>query len=221
MGTQALRHAYALWAPSYPSAAHNALMRTEQKFVAALIAQAPPQRALDLGTGSGRYLPELVAAGATLIVGLDFAVEMLARAPGCGHRVCGDARQLPFAAESFDLINASLMAGDIDDLPAWTSELRRALGPGGRLIYSDFHPSWQQNGWRRTFQAPDGRGVDVPYAPHTLSDHAAALEISGLEPVACEELPLADDGRAETLAFRRRWGNPPVLVVVHARKSET
>jgi malonyl-CoA O-methyltransferase len=220
LDVRALREAYALWAPSYPSAAHNALMRTEQRVVGAAIARTQPARALDLGTGSGRYLTELAAAGATLIVGLDFAPEMLARAPRCGHRVCGDARELPFAAKSFDLVNASLMAGDVDDLSAWTRELASVLDSGGHLIYSDFHPSWQQNGWRRTFQAPDGRGIDLPYVPHTIGDHTHALRSAGLALVSCVELPLEDNEDADTAAFRRRWGNPPVLVVVHARKPE-
>jgi len=215
-----LRQTYGLWAPSYPSAAHNALMRTEQRVVGAAIARTQPRRALDLGTGSGRYLTELSAAAATLIVGLDFAPEMLARAPRCGHRICGDARELPFGAESFDLVNASLMAGDVDDLCAWIRELASVLVAGGHLIYSDFHPSWQQNGWRRTFQAPDGRRIDLPYVPHTIGDHIGAVRAAGLTLISCVELPLEDDKNADTAAFRRRWGNPPVLVVVHARKAE-
>ncbi len=110
------REAYALWADSYPPWPHNPLMHAEQKVVAPIIASTSPTRALDVGTGSGRYLPVLAATGARLVVGVDFSLPMLtstsgsraadaslvdrhhegadARAPGA--RVCGDACRLPF-----------------------------------------------------------------------------------------------------------------------------
>ena len=71
--TLAPQEAYALWAPTYPPTPHNALMRTEQTVVRRLLAGLHPQRALDVGTGSGRYLPELDATGASLVIGLDLS----------------------------------------------------------------------------------------------------------------------------------------------------
>jgi malonyl-CoA O-methyltransferase len=213
------RSAYALWADVYPDTAHNPLMSTEQYVVAPLIASVRPTRALDLGTGSGRYLPVLASAGASTVVGLDFSAPMLARGRARGvQRVCGDARCMPFEAGRFDLVNASLMAGDIHDLAPWLSEVGRVLSPGGHVVYSDFHPSWSAHGWRRTFETADGHKVDLPYEPHTIADHLAALEQANFNLLACYELPLAD-GDPSVEAFRRRWGNLPVLVVVFARKA--
>ena len=34
--------------------------------------------------------------------------------------------------------------------------MARVLAAGGHLVYSDFHPSWAQRGWSRTFRAADG-----------------------------------------------------------------
>ena len=55
------RTRYELWADTYPAVAHNPLMRVEQAVVAPLLAQLRAARALDVGTGTGRYLPLLQA----------------------------------------------------------------------------------------------------------------------------------------------------------------
>ena len=79
------RAAYELWADTYPAIAHNPLMRVEQEIVALLLARLRAERALDVGTGPGRYVPVLQATGAS-VVGLDFSLAMLAH--GTGWRVC-------------------------------------------------------------------------------------------------------------------------------------
>ena len=86
------RAAYELWADTYPAIAHNPLMRVEQEIVALLLARLRAERALDVGTGSGRYVPVLQGTGAS-VVGLDFSLAMLAH--GTGRRVCADACRLP------------------------------------------------------------------------------------------------------------------------------
>ena len=72
------RAAYELWADTYPAIAHNPLMRVEQEVVQPLLAQCRARRALDVGTGSGRYLPLLTSSGASTVVGVDFSLAMLA-----------------------------------------------------------------------------------------------------------------------------------------------
>ena len=216
---QSSRALYDVWASEYPPVAHNAMMCTEQAVVGTVIRSLHPARALDVGTGSGRYLPHLRAAGAALVVGLDFSRAMLGRGPRCGERVCADARSLPFPTGCFDLVNASLVAGDIADLAAWLRELAGVLAPGGHLVYSDFHPSWQRFGWRRTFQSSGGATLEVPYVPHGIDEHLWAVRASGLETVACHEVPLSGDGTG-VRAFHRRFGSMPVVAIVHARKTE-
>jgi malonyl-CoA O-methyltransferase len=217
--TLATRAAYELWAPGYPSIAHNPLMRAEQRAVEEALRQIAPARALDIGTGSGRYLPILAAAGATHVVGLDFSPAMLARARPDLSRVCGDARRLPFQLESFDLINASLMAGDIHDLGGFIAEVATVLAPGGHFIYSDFHPTWTSKGWRRTFRTASGKDIALSYTPHRLDDHLDALGRAGLRLVSMREPHVnADEYGPDVDAFRRQWGDPPVVIVFHATK---
>lgn len=220
MTTLSPQAAYELWADSYPAVAHNPLMRIEQDIVEHLLLQVRGRRALDVGSGSGRYLPILTDAGANQVVALDFSLPMLTRGSG-RQRVCADAYRLPFRRSAFDIVNASLMVGDIADLTAWTREMARVLAAGGHLVYSDFHPSWAQRGWSRTFRGSDGAQYDVSFHPHTIDDHLSAIEQAGLRVRAIREPRFSSrvhDGDRGIKAFRRRWGNPPVVVVMHAVK---
>jgi malonyl-CoA O-methyltransferase len=214
------REAYELWAETYPPVAHNPLMRVEQDTVAPLLGHLRATRALDVGTGSGRYVPLLEETGAA-VTAVDFSQAMLRRGGSAAGRVCGDARRLPFKRAAFDLVNASLMVGDVDDLGAWTREMARVLVTGGHLVYSDFHPSWAQRGWARTFRSADGALHDVSFNPHAIDEHLEALACAGLRVRTIRE-PRFDARRnvAEPgiQAFRRRWGNPQVVVVFHAVK---
>ena len=83
--------AYALWAETYPPWPHNPLMELEQKVVTPIILSAAPVRALDVGTGSGRYLPVLVSAGARLVVGVDCSLPMLRHKVRLKPDAAGDA----------------------------------------------------------------------------------------------------------------------------------
>jgi SAM-dependent methyltransferase len=199
------REGYALWAESYPPWPHNPLTRAEQSAVEPIIAMAAPARALDVGTGTGRNLPLLASAGARLVVGLDMSLPMLGRTTYGLPRVCADACRLPFPDSSFDLICSSLMVGDLEDLGAWLGEATRVLAPGGHLVYSDFHPSWTDERWRRTFRTADGRLFELSYFPHPIDEHLALLE---QVPVVVRTI------REPRLAGRKT----PVVVVFHAVK---
>jgi malonyl-CoA O-methyltransferase len=215
------REAYELWADTYPPVAHNPLMRVEQDVVEPLLAHIRATRALDVGSGSGRYVPLLKDTGAAAVFALDFSLAMLRRGCSGPGRVCGDARRLPFRRGAFDLINASLMVGDIADLGAWSREMARVLATGGHLVYSDFHPSWAQRGWSRTFRSSDGELHDVSYNPHSIDDHLASLEQAGFRVRTIREPRFSsprDDADPGIKAFRRRWGNPQVVVAFHAVK---
>ena len=72
-----VRTAYDIWADTYPGVAHNPLMRLEQEIVESILMTLQPSRALDVGTGSGRYLPILKRTGAARVVGADFSMAML------------------------------------------------------------------------------------------------------------------------------------------------
>jgi SAM-dependent methyltransferase len=107
----------------------------------------PGERVLDLGCGSG--MDSLVAALMVgpdgHVTGIDMTREMLAKARAAvaelGVRnvelVEGEAEQLPFPAESFDVVISNGVVDLIPDKDAVFSELWRVLRPGGRIQLAD------------------------------------------------------------------------------------
>lgn len=216
--------AYALWAPAYPPHAHNPLMAAEQRAMERCLAGIAASRALDVGTGSGRYLAPLRGTGASTVVGLDLSPAMLERAAAAlpasrASLVRADAMRLPFADASFDLVTAGLVVGDLSDLDGWAREAARVLRPGGHLLWSDVHPVGAASGWRRTFRTADGRAYAVRHHRRSIAEHVAALEHRGFTVASVDEAGLDGQSGPEIDAFRERWGEAPVALVVHAIKA--
>lgn len=107
-----------------------------------------PALVVDLGAGTGfcTQLLERRYPRARLVLA-DLAPGMLAAARRAAprwfsrrHYVCADARALPFAPASVDLIVSSLTLQWCEDLVAVFSGCLRALKPGGLLLFSTLGP---------------------------------------------------------------------------------
>lgn len=98
-----------------------------------------PRALLDVGCGSGIFLPELSRHCESLCAcdshpHLDRTAEML-RAEGVNATLVPcDARALPFRSESFDAIICMSVLEHIHDLESAASEFSRVLRPGGVAI---------------------------------------------------------------------------------------
>jgi malonyl-CoA O-methyltransferase len=194
-----------------------------------------PARIVDLGCGTGGFLPELARrfprAG---LVGVDFARPMLRAARGRtpawrralgrpGPRlVCADAEQLPLANGSAQFVFANLLVQWVRPERAF-AEVSRVLATGGLFLFSTYGPDTLKE-LRGAFAAVDG-GAHV----HTfidMHDVGDALVHAGLaDPVmeaegitveyASVEALLRDlkqsgaqnalPGRARGLVGRKRW----------------
>lgn len=110
----------------------------------------PPRRVLDLGSGPGRAAAAMRRRWPRAqVLALDLALPMLraARSQERWHplrrgvdRVCADARALPLAENSIDLLFSNLCLQWVEDLPAVFAGFRRVLRPGGLLLVSTFGP---------------------------------------------------------------------------------
>jgi ubiquinone/menaquinone biosynthesis C-methylase UbiE len=103
-----------------------------------------PGRCLDLGCGTGVFVPLLAELGWT-VVGVDLSADQLRvareRAGGLAEAlVQADARSLPFEDRSFDAVTAALVYTDIDRYDLALLEVARVLRPGGRLVHVGTHP---------------------------------------------------------------------------------
>lgn len=90
-----------------------------------------PIRILDIGCGTGANLEMLSRFGAA--EGVDVSAEALAfcRERGLGNVRQGQAEQLPWENDSFDLVTGLDVVEHLDDDVAGLKEMRRVLRPGG------------------------------------------------------------------------------------------
>ena len=100
-----------------------------------------PQSVLDLATGTGDLgllLQDRLPVAE--VTGADFSAEMLelAQRKGLKRTTLADARRLPFADETFDVVT---IAFGLRNLPDWAEglrEMRRVIRRGGHLLVLDF-----------------------------------------------------------------------------------
>jgi malonyl-CoA O-methyltransferase len=197
---------YGRWAPTYEPRPHNRLMEVEQQAMLALLPPVAGRRALDAGCGTGRYLRVLRDLGAAMAVGCDVSPAMLARAPGpCVMR--SDVCALPFQAESFDVIVCGLALPDVDDLPAAVGEMGRVIAHGGSLVASLLHPRGAREGWRRTFETPQGQR-ELRACWHTLDDLRSACADACLTLVAVRARGLAGEPNPVAMVIRADKPDP-------------
>jgi arsenite methyltransferase len=107
----------------------------------------PGERVLDVGCGAGT--DSLVAAQMVApdgrVTGLDMTPEMLAKARESAAAIGldkttfveGEAEQLPFEPESFDVVVSNGVIDLVPDKEAVFSEILRVLRPGGRIQIAD------------------------------------------------------------------------------------
>lgn len=216
-----LIEAYDLWADSYAPAAHNPLMRAEEKAMLALMPDMRQKTALDLGCGTGRYSNILMNRGARHTVALDLSAEMLRRAIA-EVRVRASMTELPFCDSAFDVIVSGLAVGHVESLNRWMREAARALKPDGVLLYSDFHPRAAQAGMKRSFRLADGRRCDVLHLVHEIPAHHDAANDAGLCIDAVLEIRVGvefEERFEGSDQFYERWHGLPLVLVVRARKA--
>ena len=105
----------------------------------------PGERVIEVAVGTGVAFRKLreQTGDKGFAVGLDIAPRMLARTRrrvAQANLVQADARKLPFAAESFDILWSSYFLDLIPtrELTSVLGEFRRVLCPGGRLLLVGF-----------------------------------------------------------------------------------
>ena len=145
------------------------LMRQVAARTLDLLALAPGQSVLEVGCGSGVFLPLLGrAVGAEgRVVGLDhapaFVAEARARvaAEGLDGSVTveeGTVYRLPYPDASFDAAHCERVLMHLDDPTAALREMRRVVQPGGRVVAVE--PDW---GGAR-MDHPDSESIDLLFA---------------------------------------------------------
>ena len=97
----------------------------------------PESRVLDVGCGTGNYAAALTAGTNCRISGVDPSARMLDRARDAARWESlsrGNAENLPFADQSFDVVMTTDVIHHIGDRDAYFREAARVLRSGGRIV---------------------------------------------------------------------------------------
>lgn len=126
----------------------------------ALLPELRGLRVLDLGCGFGWFCRWAREHGAASVLGIDISDRMLARARAETRDAAisyakADLEHLDLPSLSFDLAYSSLALHYIENLEGLLAQVRAALVPGSRLIFSVEHP---------IFTAPANPGWSVDAA---------------------------------------------------------
>lgn len=129
-----------LWRPTSFFLASGVTTQAEERRAAAALRLPSAKRLLDVACGPGNFTAPLAARLSTgsLAVGFDISEPMLTRAvqDNSGPRTCyvrGDARELPFGAETFDAVCCFGALYLIPEPFRVAREMIRVLRPGGRI----------------------------------------------------------------------------------------
>lgn len=146
------------------------------------LALMPGQAVLEVGCGSGVFLPLLAreVGPSGRVVGFDYAPALVAEAQTrveqaeLTHVVTvqeGDAYHLPFPDASFDAAHCERVLMHLTDPTAALREMARVVRPGGWVVAAE--PDWA--GIR--IDHPDQAGIDLLYR-HSLSMTQPAMGLS-------------------------------------------
>ena len=179
----------------------------EDDFFLTFVNETPAARVLDLGCGTGRLTLALAAAGHR-VTGVDPAAASLAaaRAKPLADRVTwveGTSVLLPDAAFDVAVMSAHVaqFLVDDDDWHGTLRDIRRALVPGGRLVFDTRDPraaaweKWNPVDSRRTVTLSDGTTLE------TWGDVEPAVDGR----VACTQHYVFSDGARLASTAVMRW----------------
>jgi demethylmenaquinone methyltransferase/2-methoxy-6-polyprenyl-1,4-benzoquinol methylase len=110
---------------------------------------------LDVATGTGAVVRELLTQKGCTVVGIDQSAEMLAEArrrlPATVKLMQGRAEELPFPDGAFDALTFTYLLRYVDDPAAVLRELTRVVRPGGTIAGLEF--AVPRGVWRPLWEA--------------------------------------------------------------------
>lgn len=104
-------------------------------------------RILDIATGTGNFVFEFLRTNPNIeIVGIDLAEKMLKIAKDKNFKlynnkakfIIGDATQIPFEDNSFDIVSISYGIRNVLDFKKCFTEIHRVLKPNGQFVIVEF-----------------------------------------------------------------------------------
>lgn len=170
--------------------AASADMVAQRRNMLEILDPQPGETVLDVGCGNGFFARDMAGSVGRSgnvhgIDGSSAIIEMARNACPAGEFRTGDATDLPYGEEMFDVVTASQVLCFIANMEPAVREMYRVLKPGGRIVILD--TDWQSIVWNCSDRALMQRALALmtsdyenAHVPRTLSVHlkAAGFEVT-------------------------------------------
>jgi ubiquinone/menaquinone biosynthesis C-methylase UbiE len=214
-----VKQGYDLWSATYDTTP-NPVVALDARHTIALLKPQPGERILDAGCGTGRNLGALLSAGA-IPTGMDFSAGMLAvaqqRYPQVALRRADLQQTFPFNDASFDAALCALIGEHLSHLSITCREIFRVLKPGGRFIFSVYHPWLAQAGKEANFEK-EGVAYRLGAELHTTEDYRQAITEAGFAHLTKHEFD-CDEALVEAIPAAHKYLGRPLLLVIVSQKT--
>lgn len=209
---------YDLWSETY-DATPNPVVEIDSRHTLKLLAPREGELILDAGCGTGRSLKDLFSAGSRP-VGIDFSRGMLNVArrshPDAMVALADLQKPLPFKTMSFDAVLCALIGEHLSDLRFVLEEFYRVLKPGGRLVFSVYHPEMSAAGIEANFQR-SGIEYRLGAVHYSVAGHVRLLQQAGFDEVQFHEL-CGDEELIKAVPAAAKYFGLPVLLMLAATR---
>jgi ubiquinone/menaquinone biosynthesis C-methylase UbiE len=166
---------YDLWAASYDGQPDNLMLALDEALFAELLQPLPlqGQAVVDVGCGTGRHWPKLLAQRPASLTGYDVSGGMLAQLQqkfpqATAHLLAANGQLQHTASGSCGAVVSTLTMAHIPDAAAALREWARVLQPGGHLLVTDYHPQALAKGATRSF-VHGAKTVHIQNHVHTIA----------------------------------------------------
>jgi ubiquinone/menaquinone biosynthesis C-methylase UbiE len=220
---------YNLWAPAYDAQPDNLMLALDEALFAELqhSLDITGKTMVDVGCGTGRHWPKLLAQQPSELIGYDVSEGMLAmlqqKMPAAATYLLEASGRLAHTADnSCDLVISTLTMAHIPDAAAALAEWHRVLKPGGHLIITDYHPTALAKGANRSF-AHQGKTVHLKNHVHTVEQIKAYCGQRGMAVLRLLERTIDDSmqhwyEKQGALAVFEQYKGTPIIYGLLAQK---
>lgn len=223
------REAYNLWATGYDDQPGNLVLDLDQSLFSALLdgVKLEGKQVADIGCGTGRHWPAVIAGGVSRLIGFDVSEGMLKKLqqkfPNTETNLLKDNHLPGLADESCDLLCSTLTLAHIRDARGALTEWYRVLRPGGDMLITDYHPVMLDAGGKRTFRH-DGKLIKVKSFVHPVNSLRAMAKQLHLEEMKFMERQIDESvenyyQQQGALEVYRKYKGVPLIYGIHLKKN--
>jgi SAM-dependent methyltransferase len=213
-----VREGYDQWAETY-DVTSNPLVALDRRFTLGLLAPRSDELILDAGCGTGANLRGIARAGSRP-VGVDFSWGMLRVArrnlPGVALARADLERGLPAHSRRFDAVLCALVGEHLRHPSLVFGDAFDVLKPGGRLMFTVFHPELAAAGIEANFER-EGTEYRLGALRHSVDDYLSLIDDCGFKEIQRWDFP-GDHQLVTEVPWAEKYLGRPLLLAIAAHR---